>query len=195
MSANHQAELAAIIDAVPLSAEDIKLRDAITEQIASLVVRQFHVALLRAALGAPTSDHFAPPIERNGETVRAGMDDAEVMRLRDKLPAEVAMWVRVICQALHDELCGKEKMAGATLALREEAHRYFWSQHRHCLVRHCLLIGLQPSYVRELAGKAADFVDEQARAAFARARAGDRRLGSRADRLRQLIGEAGGDGS
>lgn len=195
MSANHSAEVAAIAAIAPRPAADIKLREAITEQIASLVVRQFHVALLRAAAGSPTAEHFVPSIERNGEVARAGVDEAEVMRLRDKLPAEVTLWLRVICQALHDELCGKEKVGGGTQALRDEAHRYFWSQHRHCLVRHCLLIGLQPSYVRELAGKAADFVDEQARAAFARARAGDRRLGSRADRLRQLIGEAGGDGS
>lgn len=184
MSAKHPAELAAIAAAASLSAADIKRRDAIASQIGSLVVQQFHVALLRAATGSPTAEHFTASIERNGEVSKVGMDDIEAMQLLGKLPPEVVLWIAVIVQALHDELCGLDKMA------QEEAHRYFWARHRHCLVRHCLLIGLQPGYVRELAGKAADFVDEQADIALSLEKSGGKQIASRADRLRQLIGEA-----
>lgn len=199
MSANHPAEieaLAAVAVAVekpkrtrrPTVYGEAKLRQLVTEQIASLVVKQFHVALIRAAGGSFAAGLVLPDRQENRELVRVDED----MRHETGLPPEVDLFLRVIVQALHDELCGQESTPESTAALRDEAHRYFWSRSRKCLVRHCLVTGLLPEYVRELAGKAVDYVYEQSERAFAEMQqAGASRPMTRADRLRGLVADAG----
>ena len=196
MSANHPAEIEALAAVAvekpkrsrrPTVYSDAKLRQLVTEQIASLVVKQFHVALVRAAGGTFDAALILPDQQENRELVRVD-DDA---RRESGLPPEVELFLRVMAQALHDELCGQGSTPVATAALRDEAHRYFWSKSRKCLVRHCLMTGLLPEYVRELAGKATDYAYEQSEKAFAELqRTGAGRPMTRADRLRDLVGDA-----
>lgn len=194
MSANHSAELEALAQVAPVKKgmrifrSETQMREAISEQIASMVVRQFHVALLRAASNTRAEIVY-------GQTAASGAEllclDDEIADLSLSLPKEVNLWLSVIIQALHDYLCGREGTPAATQALRDEAGRYFWSRTRQCLVRHCLLTGLMPAYVRQLAGMAEDFVSEHAEKEVADAK--QRQLTtmmSRAERLRRLVGDA-----
>ena len=196
MSANHPAEIEALAAVAvekpkrsrrPTVYSDAKLRQLVTEQIASMVVKQFHIALIRAVGGQFDSDLVLPDQHENRDRVKIDDD----CRPDHGLAPEVHLWLRVMVQALHDELCAQEGTPEATQLVRDEAHRYFWSRERRCLVRHCLLTGLQVRYVRELAGKAVDYAYEQSEKAFAELqRTGAGRPMTRADRLRDLVGDA-----
>ena len=193
MSANHPAEIEALAAVAvekpkrsrrPTVYSDAKLRQLVTEQIASMVVKQFHIALIRAVGGQFDSDLVLPDQHENRDRVKIDDD----CRPDHGLAPEVHLWLRVMVQALHDELCAQEGTPEATQLVRDEAHRYFWSRERRCLVRHCLLTGLQVRYVRELAGKAVDYVHEQAEIALEQMRRdGVQRPMARADRLRLMV--------
>ena len=193
MRANHPAEIEALAavavekpkrSRLPTVYSDAKLRQLVTEQIASMVVKQFHIALIRAVGGQFDSDLVLPDQHENRDRVKIDDD----CRPDHGLAPEVHLWLRVMVQALHDELCAQEGTPEATQLVRDEAHRYFWSRERRCLVRHCLLTGLQVRYVRELAGKAVDYVHEQAEIALEQMRRdGVQRPMARADRLRLMV--------
>ncbi len=197
MSANHPAELEELAQVAATEIRrrrgksiysEAKLRQIAADQIGSMVVKQFYVALARAAGG--TFDVGSLVLPTNIESAdRITVDDDA--RSNSGLPPEVELFIRIMVQALHDELCGREDTPEATKALRDEAHRYFWSRERKCLVRHCLIVGLRPDYVRELAGRAADYVYEQSQKAFEQIRREKAtKPMTRADRLRDLVGDA-----
>lgn len=195
MSANPPAELAAISEVVkrgrpakPRKKVDLLLAGT-TITIGSLVAKQFHLALLRAVSGAPSDTGIVMLVDDKATDAGERLDRA-VATLQDRVSPEVRLWVAIIAQAMSD-MIGPTNEARGSLeesAIRAEAHRYFWSRERHCLLSHCLLTGLRLSYVRELAGKAEDFVFEMTQVAMTEARAaGDTKPMTRGKRLEWLV--------
>jgi len=197
MSCNSPQELCAVAEVVakrgrparpPCKKVDLLLAGT-TITIGSLVAKQFHLALLRAVSGGPSDTGIVMLVDDKATDAGERLDRA-VSALQDRVSPEVRIWVAVIAQAMSDMIGPTDEPRGSPeeSAIRAEAHRYFWSRERRCLVRHCLLIGLRLSYVRELAGKAEDFVFEQTQAAMAEARAaGDTKPMTRGKRLEWLI--------
>lgn len=195
MSANPPAELAAIAEvakrgrpAQPRKKVDLLLAGT-TITIGSLVAKQFHLALLRAVSGAPSDTGIVMLVDDKATDAGERLDRA-VATLQDRVSPEVRLWVAIIAQAMSDMIGPTDEARGSLegSAIRAEAHRYFWSRERHCLLSHCLLTGLRLSYVRELAGKAEDFVFEQTQVAMTEARAaGDTKPMTRGKRLEWLV--------
>jgi hypothetical protein len=196
MSCNAPQELCAVAEAMakrgrpaqPRKKVDLLLADT-TITIGSLVAKQFHLALLRAVSGAPSDTGIVMLVDDKATDAGERLDRA-VSALQDRVSPEVRLWVAIIAHAMSD-MIGPTNEARGSLeesAIRAEAHRYFWSRERHCLLSHCLLTGLRLSYVRELAGKAEDFVFEQTQVAMTEARAaGDTKPMTRGKRLEWLV--------
>ncbi len=161
-------------------------RQKIELQIGSLVAKQFHAMLIRAVSGLPV-DGLAEIDngDDSGERIDALITDAE-----RRLIPEVRLFICIIANTAHDYIgviAGKSGDKPASI--RADAERYFTSKSRRCLDRHCMLVGLDPAFVRRMVQQAVEFVAKYTDKAFAEQRQRSTAPIGRGQRLMWLVKE------
>lgn len=195
MSANSLPELQAVAEVANKKAGRPKRPAApavnpayrrMSQGIGSLVAKQFHVALIRAVSGAPADACFVPNRDDGGNI--GDRIDMQIELGEEKLAPEIRLFVAVIAKAMQDYIgrVDGESSAADRRRAQESAAQYFWSRDRRCLVRHCILLGLNVQFVRDMVSRGEEYVYEQTELALAKGRKTGVRMG-RGQRLEWLI--------
>ena len=171
--------------AVTYTAE-AKDRKRMSQGLGSLVAKQFHVLLLRTITGMHQSDTVLMGV---GNTTAIGERvDAQIAEIERGLSPETRLWLAVISRAVNDHLgvIDGAHDADEERRIKEEAAMYFWIGDRYCLVRHCILLGLDVRFVRDALERAESYVFDRIDLALAEERKAKARMG-RGRRLQWLV--------